>query len=215
YHGWNVQEMDTVIKGYELQVCPKSEPLTEFFSEGQEVVLSCNSDLTESDRVVWYRQTSLVDDVILDTKYKLANFPKDLDDRINVPNPPSFLVLSKLSLADSGEYWCAVFYKEVCVSVTKTDLYIWEPFGINSMFYKVYSSLMGCALLGMVCVVITVNLKTRRRDLASLKTRRTAAQTEKERSSRVEEEGEEVEKRREERDVTENYFDFLKECTCA
>ncbi|KAK6312428.1 hypothetical protein J4Q44_G00180920 [Coregonus suidteri] len=166
------------IKRYSLLVFPKSEPLTEFFSEGKEVVLNCNSNLTKFDRVVWYRRTAQVDDVILDTRLQLANLPKDLVGRMNASHPPSFLALSNLSLADSGEYWCAVFYERVCVSVTKTFLLVWDPFGIDSTLYRVYSSLMGCALLGMVCAVITVNLKTRRRrDQASLKTRRTAAQT--------------------------------------
>ena len=177
------------IKEYDLLVCPKAEPLTEFFSEGEEVVLGCNYNLTESNRVVWYRRTAQVDDAILDTRLRLKNLPQDLDGRMNASHPPSFLVLSNLSLADSGEYWCAVFYEEMCVSVTKTLLLVWDPFGINSTFYRVYSSLMGCALLGMVCAVITVNLKTRRRrDQTSLKTQRTAAQTQGQQSSRVEEE---------------------------
>uniref|UniRef100_A0A6Q2YM83 Ig-like domain-containing protein n=1 Tax=Esox lucius TaxID=8010 RepID=A0A6Q2YM83_ESOLU len=187
-----VQKTDKIATVFDLLVCPKSDPLTEFFSEGEEVVLWCNSNLTESDRVVWYRQTAQVDDVILDTgPNKLANFPEDLDGRINASDPQSFLVLFNLSLADSGEYWCAVFYKGVCVSVTKTVLVEWDPFGINSMFYRVYSSLMGCALLGMVCVLIAVNLKIWRIDQASLKTRRTAAQTQRQRSCRVEEREEE------------------------
>ncbi|KAJ7992188.1 hypothetical protein DPEC_G00275940 [Dallia pectoralis] len=176
-----------LIKGYELLVCPKSEPLTEFFSEGEEVVLRCNSDITESDRVVWHRNTGHVDYVIMDKElFVQKNYPKDLIGRLNASNPPYYLVLSNLSLADSGEYWCAVLYEGVCLSVTKTVLVEWDPFGINSTFYRVYSSLMACALLGMVCVLITVNLKTRRRDQASLKTRRTAAQ--RQRSSREEEE---------------------------
>ncbi|KAJ7992134.1 hypothetical protein DPEC_G00275390 [Dallia pectoralis] len=178
---------DKIIKHYVLLVCPKSEPITEFLFEGEEVVLRCNSDITESDRVVWYRKTGHVGNVIKDKEpYKQTNYPKDLVGRINASNPPYYLVLSNLSLADSGEYWCAVFYERVCVSVTKTVLVEWDPFGINSTFYRVYSSLMACALLGMVCVLITVNLKTRRRDQASLKTRRTEAQ--RQRSSRVEEE---------------------------
>ncbi|KAJ8014495.1 hypothetical protein DPEC_G00040820 [Dallia pectoralis] len=156
---------EMLIKAYELLVCPKSEPLTEFFSEGEEVVLRCNSNITESVRVVWYRKTGHVDDVIMDTRRKnLANYPEDLLGRMNASNPAYYLVLSNLSLADSGEYWCAVLYRGVCVSVTKTVLVEWDPFGINSTFYRVYSSLMACALLGMVCVLITVNLKTRRRD---------------------------------------------------
>uniref|UniRef100_A0A3P8Y5J9 Ig-like domain-containing protein n=1 Tax=Esox lucius TaxID=8010 RepID=A0A3P8Y5J9_ESOLU len=184
-----------LINAYELRVCPKSEPLTEFFLEGEEVVLSCNSNLT--DNVMWYRQTAQVNDVILNTRsIKTANYPKDLDGRINASDPPTFLVLFNLSLADRGEYWCAVFYKGVCVSVTKTVLVEWDPFGINSMFYRVYSSLMGCALLGMVCVLITVNLKTRRRDQASLNSRKTAAQTLRQKRNGVEEEGEEINEKR-------------------
>ncbi|KAJ8014494.1 hypothetical protein DPEC_G00040810 [Dallia pectoralis] len=178
----------TFIKAYELLVFPKSEPLTEYFSDGEEVVLRCNSDITESDRVVWYRKTGHLEHAIMETGPAApANYPEDLVGRINASDPPYYLVLSNLSLADSGEYWCAVFYEGVCVSVTKTILVEWDPFGINSTFYRVYSSLMACALLGMVCVLITVNLKTRRRDQDSLKTRKTAAQRQR---SVEEEEGE-------------------------
>ncbi|KAJ8011059.1 hypothetical protein DPEC_G00054260 [Dallia pectoralis] len=95
--------------------------------------------------------------------------------------------------ADIGEYQCSVVKYEGCVSVTKTFLMKRDPFGINSTFYRVYSSLMTCALLGMICVLITVNLKTRRRYQASKKTRRTVDQTERQMSSRVEEEREESE----------------------
>ncbi|KAJ7992073.1 hypothetical protein DPEC_G00274780 [Dallia pectoralis] len=184
----NKQPMrDKIIKAYELLVCPESEPLTEFFSK--RVVLRCNCDITETDRVVWYRNTGHVGNVIKDTGlFKQTKYPEDLVGRLNASNPPYYLVLSNLSLADSGEYWCAVLYEGDCLSVTKIVLVEWDPFGINSTFYRVYSSLMACALLGMVCVLITVNLKTRRRDQESLKTRRTAAQ--RQRSSRVEEEGE-------------------------
>ncbi|KAJ7992131.1 hypothetical protein DPEC_G00275360 [Dallia pectoralis] len=188
YQCYNKQPArDKIIKAYELLVCPKSEPLTEFFSNREVVVLRCNSDITESVRVVWYRKTGHVDNVIKDTgPDKQTNYPEDLIGIINASNPPYYLVLSNISLADSGEYWCAVLYEGVCLSVTKTVLVEWDPFGINSTFYRVYSSLMTCALLGMVCVLITLNLKTRRRDQASLKTRRTEAQ--RQRSSRGEEE---------------------------
>lgn len=41
--------------------------------------------------------------------------------------------------------------------------------------HQLHTPLMTCALLGMLCVVITVNLKTKRRDQAFLKTMRIAA----------------------------------------
>lgn len=43
-----------IFRIYHLPVCPKSEPLIEFFSEGGEVALRCNSDVKEYDRLVWY-----------------------------------------------------------------------------------------------------------------------------------------------------------------
>lgn len=37
---------------FELLLSPKSDPLTELFSEGDEVVLNCNSNLNVSAKVV-------------------------------------------------------------------------------------------------------------------------------------------------------------------
>uniref|UniRef100_A0A6Q2Z5N9 Immunoglobulin subtype 2 domain-containing protein n=1 Tax=Esox lucius TaxID=8010 RepID=A0A6Q2Z5N9_ESOLU len=177
------------IEFYHLVVCPSSEPLTEFFTVGGEVALKCNSNLTE--RVVWFRNTGHGANVVLD-KYgdNRTSLPEDLAGRIKGTH--STLALSNLTLKDIGEYWCFGVNPDdrfKCLSSTKTILLKRDPFGINSTFYRVYSSLMACALLGMVCVLITVNLKTRRRNQTSVKTRRTAAQTQ--RSSRVEEEREE------------------------
>uniref|UniRef100_A0AAY5K2F9 Ig-like domain-containing protein n=1 Tax=Esox lucius TaxID=8010 RepID=A0AAY5K2F9_ESOLU len=161
-----------------LMVFPRSEPLTEFFSEGEEVVLTCNSEL--SDQVGWFRNTSQGADVIRHSlllpedlvgrkpqvligripEDLFGRIPKYLIGRINVSLPNSSLVISNLKLEDSGEYWCCVLdvFTQQCQSVTKTFLLKRDPFGINSMFYRVYSSLMACALLGMVCVLITKEL---------------------------------------------------------
>lgn len=57
-----------VIISYCLMVCPKSEPLEEFFSEGGEVSLTCSSDFPEYDRLVWYRNSTKAGNVILDTR---------------------------------------------------------------------------------------------------------------------------------------------------
>lgn len=66
----------------------------------------------------------------------------------------------------------------VCVWITTTFLIHEEkdPFGIDSAFYTMWSLLMVCGLLVMVCDVIAMNLKTRRRDQSSQKSRRVAAQ---------------------------------------
>jgi hypothetical protein len=82
------------------------------------------------------------------------------------------------------------------VSVTKTHLIYVErdPFVVDSTYYAVFSSLLGCVLLGMACTVITVNMKTTRRDCASLQTLRTAAQTQGQQSNGEEEEREERER---------------------
>lgn len=126
-----------------------------------------------------------------DDEYK--QMPEGVDGRLNASPPSVSLVLSNLSQEDSGEYCCAVMSKTVCLSITTTFLINGErgPFGIDSTFYAVDSSLMACALLESVCAVITVNLKTRRRDQATLKARRTATKMQGQQNSRGEEESEE------------------------
>ncbi|KAJ8011056.1 hypothetical protein DPEC_G00054220 [Dallia pectoralis] len=111
--------------------------------------------------------------------------PGGLRDRLNLDQ--GRFSINDVTQSDSGQY------KMECWTVTKTFLMKRDHFGINSTFYRVYSSLMTCALLGTICVLITVNLKTRRRYQASKKTRRTVYQTERQMSSRVEEEREESE----------------------
>ncbi|KAL1005315.1 hypothetical protein UPYG_G00057540, partial [Umbra pygmaea] len=134
YSCWNDINTPFTINVYYLLVFLKSDLLTEFFSEGEQVVLRCNSDITEYDRVVWFRRTAEGEHVFLDTDYELAHL-EYLYYRINASHPGSFMVLSNLTLKDTGEYWCGIFYNGECVSVTKTLLLQWDPFGINSMFY--------------------------------------------------------------------------------
>ena len=89
------------------------------------------------------------------------------------------LTISNLTLNDSGLYVCRMFgYTEerklFCFD-RKIYLLYKHPFGVDSTFYTVYSSLMACGLLGMVCAVISVNLRVRGRDQASQeRLRRTA-----------------------------------------
>lgn len=117
---------------------------------------------------MWYRKTAKVDNVILIGRSDIPTYDEykqmhdDLDSRLNASPPASPPI--------NGER---------------------VPFGIDSTFYAVDSSLMACALLESVCAVITVNLKTRRRDQATLKARRTATKMQGQQNSRGEEESEE------------------------
>lgn len=94
-----------IFRIYNLLVCPKSEPLIEFFSELGEVVTLM------SRSIVWYRKTAKVDNVILIGRSDIPTYRdeykqmhEDLDSRFNASPLSVSLVLSNLSLEDSGEY---------------------------------------------------------------------------------------------------------------
>lgn len=89
------------------------------------------------------------------------------------------LTVSNLTQNDSGQYYCRVWgYSELSTPFCydrKIYLLHKHPFGIDSTFYRVYSSLMACGLLGMICAVISVHLRVRGRDQTSQeRLRRTA-----------------------------------------
>ncbi|KAL1005256.1 hypothetical protein UPYG_G00056720 [Umbra pygmaea] len=137
YRCWSDINTPFIKEVYNLLVFLKSDLLTEFFSEGEQVVLRCNSNITEYNRVVWFRHTAEGEHVFLDTDYNLLYMDQVLYERINASHPGSFLVFSNLTLKDTGEYWCGLFYRDECVSATKTHLLEWDHSVMNSTFHKV------------------------------------------------------------------------------
>lgn len=90
-------------KAVKLFVCLESEALTEFFSEGEKVILSSNYDLNEGNQVVWFRHTAQHHGVILASSV-YTKLPDDMEGRVQLSSPYNTLVLSNLYPQDSGEY---------------------------------------------------------------------------------------------------------------
>uniref|UniRef100_A0A667XY52 Ig-like domain-containing protein n=1 Tax=Myripristis murdjan TaxID=586833 RepID=A0A667XY52_9TELE len=138
-----------------LFVSPEPEAQTELFSVGGRVNLSCNFDLKEGHHVVWFVRTAR--------------------HHAHLSSSYSTLILSDLSLQDQGEYWCSVYprgfpFENMCESTNKIVLIYQEPTDLSSTVFAVRASLVSCGLLGLVCAVVAVILKTRTREEDSHRT---------------------------------------------
>ncbi|XP_037631730.1 uncharacterized protein LOC119491648 [Sebastes umbrosus] len=144
---------------YFLFVCPKfGPPAVELFSEGEEITLRCR-DWGESEGHVWFIKSNQTDGRIFNTGTDLKMMSRVSWD----PYKPSSLVISNVSLEDTGEYWCAGFDRDIqCVSTTKTLLKYREPSGFPSTFYIVRCSVLSVLLVMLCVVVVAVNQRTRR-----------------------------------------------------
>lgn len=74
------------------------------------------------------------------------------------------LILSKVSLEDGEEYWCAIVHQksQPCRLSAKTLLIRREDFGIYYIFYAVWSSLLSGLLVMLSVVVLIVFCRTRK-----------------------------------------------------
>ncbi|KAI9514933.1 hypothetical protein NQZ68_029780 [Dissostichus eleginoides] len=147
----------TTVKTYILVVCPKfPPPAVELFSGGEEVTLRCK-DREKGQGHYWFFKSNRTKGRILSlySNQVRSNVRWDTDGR---------LVISNVSLQDTGEYWCAVRDGYQCMSSSKTLLKHRDPFGVHSTFYAVRCSALSVLLLMLCVAVVTVILRTRTRD---------------------------------------------------
>ncbi|KAL7400635.1 hypothetical protein ABVT39_015284 [Epinephelus coioides] len=151
------------VKRYGLLVCPKfGPPAVALFSEGEEVTLPCK-DLKKGVRPVWFIKSKQTEGriVTIDMSQTMS--------RVSFGSEWS-LVISNVSLKDTGEYWCAVDQNDQCVSSVKTVLMYRDPFGIHSTFYTVRCTVLSGLLVMLCVVVVAVNQRSRRGEQLSAQT---------------------------------------------
>ncbi|XP_049431753.1 uncharacterized protein LOC125888423 isoform X1 [Epinephelus fuscoguttatus] len=151
------------LKRYFLLVCPKfGPPAVELFSEGEEITLQCK-DLKKGWWHTWFIKSNQTEGriVTIDTSQTMS--------RVSIGSDGS-LVISNVSLKDTGEYWCAVYQNYQCVSSVKTVLMYRDPFGIHSTFYTVRCSVLSGLLVMLCVVVVAVNQRSRRGEQLSAQT---------------------------------------------
>ncbi|KAL7401460.1 hypothetical protein ABVT39_028373 [Epinephelus coioides] len=152
------------VKRYFLLVCPKfGPPAVELFSEGEEVTLQCK-DWGNSWWPVWFIKSNQTEGriVTIDMSQTMS--------RVSIGSDGS-LVISNVSLKDTGEYWCAFREKnDQCVSSVKTVLMYRDPFGIHSTFFTVRCSVLSGLLVMLCVVVVAVNQRSRRGEQLSAQT---------------------------------------------
>ncbi|KAI9532701.1 hypothetical protein NQZ68_030643 [Dissostichus eleginoides] len=145
------------VKRYVLWVCPKfPPPAVELFSGGEEVTLRCK-DWEKGRGLAWFFKSNRTKGRTIGLAYNQisSNVRRDTDGR---------LVISNVSLQDTGEYWCAVTDDDnQCLFSTKTLLRR-DPFGVHSTFYAARCSALSVLLLMLCVAVVTVTLRTRTRD---------------------------------------------------
>uniref|UniRef100_A0A8D0A392 Ig-like domain-containing protein n=1 Tax=Sander lucioperca TaxID=283035 RepID=A0A8D0A392_SANLU len=118
-------------------------PAVELFSEGEEVTLRCR-DWRKGRGHGWFIKSNRTEGRI---------FSVESDQRMSRVSwyDNGSLVISNISVGDTGEYWCVVFDNDYqCESTERTVLVYMEPFGIYSTFFKVRCSVLSVLLLILV-----------------------------------------------------------------
>ncbi|KAL7400920.1 hypothetical protein ABVT39_019940 [Epinephelus coioides] len=163
--GWYQCKTSLSVKIYHLVVCPKfGPPAVELFSEGEEVTLQCRRDLEKGEGYYWFIKSKQTEGRIINI---ILNQTMS---RVSLGSDGS-LVISNVSLKDTGEYWCAVFDPNFQgVSSVKTVLMYRDPFGIHSTFFTVRCSVLSGLLVMLCVVVVAVNQRSRRGEQLSAQT---------------------------------------------
>ncbi|KAL2080958.1 hypothetical protein ACEWY4_022811 [Coilia grayii] len=144
---------------YEISMCIGIRSTNATFSNNETVKLDCLA----YGEIQWFRQRGAdTEELILDSEDKTVLLPQDLRGRVNTSLTPFSLVIANPTAEDSSVYTCRVkipdsnsFKPATCLE-NQIRLHYEDPYGINSAFYKVHASLMGCGLLAMASAVILV-----------------------------------------------------------
>ncbi|XP_078121245.1 contactin-5-like [Sander vitreus] len=156
HSGWYSCYASKTQQVYLLLVCPKfGPPAVELFSEGEKVTVRCR-DWREGTGHYWFIKSNRTEGRVFSVKDQRMS-------RVSWYYNNGNLVISNVSVEDTGEYWCVVYdpYHQ-CVSTERTVLVYMEPFGIYSTFFKVRCSVLSVLLLMLCAAVVAVNLRTRR-----------------------------------------------------
>ncbi|XP_036974909.1 uncharacterized protein LOC119030978 [Acanthopagrus latus] len=145
---------------YYLVVCPKpGPPAVELFSEGDNVTFRCRGRI-EGWGYHWWIKTNQTEDRLL-SESNLAP-DSDLQSRLSRFREDGLMILSNVSLEDTGEYLCSVSGPDgPCMSLSRTVLKSREPSGMDFTLYTVRSSLLPGLLVILCVVVVAVNQRTR------------------------------------------------------
>ncbi|KAF3847011.1 hypothetical protein F7725_004089 [Dissostichus mawsoni] len=128
---------------------PPPPPAVELFSEGEEVTLRCK-DWEKGQVHIWFFKSNR-------TKGRTFNAFHNQISGIVDRDTDGRLVISDVSLQDTGEYWCAVDDEyDQCMFSSKTVLKHRDPFGVHSTFYAVRCSALSVLLLMLCVAVVTV-----------------------------------------------------------
>ncbi|KAL2096027.1 hypothetical protein ACEWY4_008175 [Coilia grayii] len=155
----------------EVFVCSDLEATTVLFSEGDAAALVCGVELNVTTAMcTFYRHVGPEQEHLTLNPEQMKAIKDESMRRGRMSRSQFSLTMSNLTFNDSGVYYCRMWgvAEEGTLFCFDRKIYLLHkhPFGIHSTFYRVYSALMACALLGMICAVLSVNLKIRGKDQA-------------------------------------------------
>lgn len=115
----------TIEVQYTLVLCPKKESQEEVVFIGQDVLLRCDVDERDSQRVLWHHlDPSDEYTLIQDSKDDTVALPQDLRGRVTLSENGSLLQISHLVMRDLGAYRCVVLSGLQSIEETEdTDYY--------------------------------------------------------------------------------------------
>ncbi|KAL2096029.1 hypothetical protein ACEWY4_008177 [Coilia grayii] len=155
----------------EVFVCSDLEATTVLFSEGGAAGLVCGVELNVTKAMcTFYRHVGPEQEHLTLNPEQMKAIKDESMRKGRMSRSQFSLTMSNLTFNDSGVYYCRMWgvAEEGTLFCFDRKIYLLHkhPFGIHSTFYRVYSALMACALLGMICAVLSVNLKIRGKDQA-------------------------------------------------